>query len=68
MTTADQAAMAASALRERLANRPSVRRVDFGADLDSSHYVRVWVSQKTAELAEAVPSNIDGVAVRIAVL
>jgi hypothetical protein len=65
MTTAEQAATAATALRQRLVDRPSVRLVDIAADLDSIHYVRVWVSRKTPELVEAVPGDIDGVAVRI---
>jgi hypothetical protein len=66
MTTAEQAALAATTLRQRLVDRPSVRLVDIAADLDTSHYVRVWVSKKTPELVEAVPDDVDGVAVRIA--
>lgn len=68
MTTAEQAAMAATTLRKRLSDKPLVRLVDIGVDLDTSHFVRVWVSRRTPELLEAVPSNIDGVPVRVATL
>jgi hypothetical protein len=66
MTSAEQAAIAATMLRQRLVNKTSVRLVDIGVDLDTSHYVRVWVSAKTPELVDVVPRSIDGVAVRIA--
>jgi hypothetical protein len=68
MSTAEQAALAATTLRNRLSDRPSVRRIDIGVDLDASHFVRVWVSKRTPELAQAVPNDLDGVAVRIATL
>jgi hypothetical protein len=68
MTSAEQAAMAATMLRQRLVDRPSVRLVDIGVGLDTSHYVRVWVSRNTPDLVEAVPQDVDGVAVRIAMM
>lgn len=68
MTTAEQAAIVATTLRQNLVHRPCVRMVDIGVDLDTSHYVRVWVSRKTPELVEAVPSDVDGVAVRFALM
>lgn len=68
MTTAEQAAIVATTLRQSLVHRSSVQLVDIGVDLDTSYYVRVWVSKKTPELIEAVPHVVDGVAVRLTVM
>lgn len=68
MSTAEQAATVATTLRQRLADKPSVRLIDIGVDLDTTHFVRVWVSKRTPDLLEAVPSTVDGVTVRIATI
>jgi hypothetical protein len=68
MSTADEAASAAILLRQQLANRPSVRLIDIGMDHDSSHFVRVWVKEKPAELVAALPQDVGGVAVRVATM
>ncbi len=68
MSTAEEAANAATLLRQRLVDRPSVRLIDIGVDHSTSHYVRVWVKQKTPEVVEAVPRDVNGVAVRIATM
>lgn len=68
MSTAEQAATVATTLRQRLADRPSVRLIDIGVDLDTTHFVRVWVSKRTPDLAQAVPSSVDGVSIRIATM
>lgn len=68
MSTAEQAATVATTLRQRFADRPSVRLIDIGVDLDTTHFVRVWVSKRTPELVQAVPSSVDGVSIRISTM
>lgn len=65
MITAEQASTAATTLRQRLAPIPVVQRVDIGVDFDASHFVRVWVTHRTREVLAHVPSEVDGVRVRI---
>jgi hypothetical protein len=68
MTSAEEAASAATRLRQSLAKINVVQRIDIGVDFDSSHYVRVWVSLRTRELLAHVPREIDGVAIRITMI
>jgi hypothetical protein len=65
MTSAEEAASAATQLRQSLDKINVVQRIDIGVDFDASHYVRVWVSHRTRELLANVPREVDGVVVRI---
>jgi hypothetical protein len=65
MTSAEQAATAATTLRQHLSLINVVQRVDIGVDSDTSHYVRVWVTHRTREVLANIPGEVDGVAVRI---
>ena len=68
MTTAEEAASAATLLRQKLSDMSSVRLIDIGVDMDTSHYVRVWVRTKTPEIVQKLPHDINGVAIKVATL
>ena len=66
MTSAEQAASAATTLRKRLTMLNVVQQVDIATDFDDSHFIRVWVTHRTREVLAHVPTEIEGVPVQIA--
>jgi hypothetical protein len=61
----DQAAAAKARLRDRLGRPAWLRGIGIGADENGSPVVQVNVSELTAEVRAAIPSEVGGVPVRV---
>ena len=65
MISMEQASAAKAALRERIGRPEWLRGIGIGAGENGSLVIQVNVSEVTAEVQSQVPSEVNGVPVRI---